>query len=291
MTTLGYSDQVSGNQPPVLQLHDAQLRFGERVLWHGLNIDVHPGEFIAILGPNGSGKTSLLKTLLGQYRLHSGTVELNGHEVHRGDPDVGYVPQQRGVDRDTPMRARDLVGMGIDGHRWGTGWPSRSKRRQVDELLAAVGAQDYANEPVGTLSGGELQRLRLAQALASDPKILLCDEPLLSLDIPHQRLVAHLLNEQRRQRGTSVLFVTHEINPILPYVDRVLYIAGGHFLVGKPEDVITTEALSDLFQSPVEVVRAAGRLIIVGGEDGAPAGGAAVAAGTSATATGTGGAR
>ncbi|WP_349827131.1 metal ABC transporter ATP-binding protein [Brevibacterium litoralis] len=260
---------------PVLELRSASLRFGDRLLWHGLDIDVRPGEFIAVLGPNGTGKTSLLKVLLGQYQLSAGSVRVDGHAVHRGDPAIGYVPQQRGVPAHTPMRARDLVGTGIDGHRWGPGWfdpVQKRKKAKVDELLAAVGATEYANAPVGTLSGGELQRLRLAQALGSDPHLLLCDEPLLSLDIDKQRVVAALLDEKRRERDTAILFVTHEINPVLPYVDRVLYIAGGHFLVGNPEEVLTTQALTDLYGSPVEVVEVGGRLVVVGGEELQPAG-------------------
>lgn len=203
--------------------------------------------------------------LLGQYQLHSGSVRVNGHRVHRGDPDIGYIPQQRGIDDDTPMRGRDLVRMGLDGHRWGPGWFNRARSRKVDALLAEVGAESYADSPVGMLSGGELQRLRVAQALGSDPRLLLCDEPLLHLDMTHQRLVARLLHEKRVARQTAILFVTHEINPILPYVDRVLYIAGGHFLVGTPDEVISSEALTELYGSPIEVVRASGRVVIVGG--------------------------
>lgn len=193
-------------------------------------------------------------------------MSIDGHPVHRGSRDVGYIPQQRGVDPQTPMRARDLVRMGFDGDRWGIGLPNRRRTRKVNELLASVGATDYADAPVGTLSGGELQRLRLAQALAPDPQLLLCDEPLLSLDITHKALVARLLDDERRARDTAILFVTHEINPILPYVDRVLYIAGGHFMVGPPREVITTKSLTKLYGYPVEVVEAAGRLLIVGAE-------------------------
>ncbi|MDN5806851.1 MAG: metal ABC transporter ATP-binding protein [Brevibacterium sp.] len=252
--------------PPVIRLRDAELRFGQRVLWHDLDLDVSPGEFVAVLGPNGTGKTSLLKVLLGQHSLSTGSAQVGGRSVHAGNSAIGYIPQQRGIDQHTPMRGRDLVRMGIDGHRWGTGRFLKRRRQQVDELLASVGARDYADAPAGTLSGGELQRLRVAQALANDPSVLLCDEPLLSLDIHHQKVVASLLHEQRVERNTAVLFVTHEINPILPYVDRVLYIVGGHFLVGTPAEVMTTESLSRLYGSPVEVVRVAGRLIVVGGE-------------------------
>ncbi|MGO2035927.1 MAG: metal ABC transporter ATP-binding protein [Brevibacterium sp.] len=252
---------------PVIRLRDAELRFGDRVLWHDLDLDVSPGEFVAVLGPNGTGKTSLLKVLLGQNTLSTGSAEVSGRRVHSGNSAIGYIPQQRGIDPHTPMRGRDLVRMGIDGHRWGTGLFSRGRKKKVDELLASVGAQDYADAPAGTLSGGELQRLRVAQALANDPSVLLCDEPLLSLDMHHQKVVAALLHEQRVRRDTSVVFVTHEINPILPYVDRILYIVGGHFLIGTPSEVMTTESLSRLYGSPVEVVRVGGRLVVVGGEE------------------------
>ncbi|WP_198394548.1 metal ABC transporter ATP-binding protein [Brevibacterium yomogidense] len=251
----------------MLELRDAELRFGERVVWHHLTLDVQPGEFVAVLGPNGTGKTSLLRTLLGQHRLRAGTIRVNGHEPRTGDGDLGYIPQQRGMDRDTPFRGRDLVRMGLDGHRWGWWGMSRAERERVEELIDAVGAREYADSPVGLLSGGEQQRLRVAQALVGEPRILLCDEPLLSLDMHHQRRVAALIDEMRRTRDTAVVFVTHEINPILPYVDRVLYLAGGHHLMGPPREVMTTESLSRLFGTHIEVVEVGGRLVIVGSDD------------------------
>jgi zinc/manganese transport system ATP-binding protein len=243
------------------------LSFGERVLWSGLDLTVAAGEFLAVLGPNGTGKTSLLKVLLGLVPLTSGASRVAGRPVRRGNPDVGYIPQHRGFDADVPLRARDLVRLGIDGHRWGFGLPSAERRRRVDELLREVGATSYADVPLGRLSGGEQQRVRVAQALATSPRLLLCDEPLLSLDLSHQQTVVDLIDTQRTDHGAAVLFVTHEINPVLPLVDRVLYIIDGAFRLGTPEDVMTSEVLTELYSSPIEVVRRGDRMLVVGATD------------------------
>src|SRR6478736_8409918 len=152
-----------------LRLRDASLGFGDRTLWSGLDLDVHAGEFVAVLGPNGSGKTSLLRTILGQQQLDGGAIDFDGHPVRRGDRRIGYIPQQKLIPAGTPMRARDLVELGVNGHRWGLPWPNRSDREQTEALIDAVGARRYADVPVGSLSGGEQQRLRVAQALAGDP--------------------------------------------------------------------------------------------------------------------------
>ncbi|MGD8168753.1 metal ABC transporter ATP-binding protein [Herbiconiux sp. P16] len=254
---------------PVLTLRDASLAFGPRTLWSHLDLDVEPGEFIAVLGSNGSGKSSLLKVILGQQKLSSGSISFLGAAGRRGDRRIGYVPQQKLADDGTPLRARDLVGLGLSGHRWGVPLPSAARRRDVDALLAAVGATDYANVGVSTLSGGEQQRVRIGQALAGDPRLLLCDEPLLSLDLTHQRAVSELIDRQRRERDFGVLFVTHDINPILDMVDRVLYLAGGGFRIGAPSEVLRSEVLSELYGSRVDVIRTHGRVIVVGTPDGA----------------------
>ncbi|MFP3578328.1 metal ABC transporter ATP-binding protein [Arthrobacter sp. SIMBA_036] len=249
---------------PAVSLRGACLQFGKRTLWRDLDLDINPGEFLAVLGPNGSGKTSFLKVLLGLQELHAGTVSLAGHPVERGSRSIGYIPQQKSFAPDTPLRARDLVGLGLDGHRWGLRVAAGKTNRRIDELLELVGASDYAKVPVGQLSGGEQQRLRVAQALASEPQVLLCDEPLLSLDLHHQQAVSSLINRECHERNSAVVFVTHEINPIMDYVDRVLYLAGGRFRVGPPHEVMTTEVLSDLYGSHVEVIHANGRIVVVG---------------------------
>ena len=251
-------------RPPVLEIHDASLGFGARRLWSHLNLLVEPGEFVAVLGANGSGKTSLLRVILGEQRLTSGTVAIAGRPAHRGSGEIGYVPQQRRVDPLTPLRARDLVGLGLDGHRWGIGWPNPGRRRRIDALLDQVGAAGYADRPVGLLSGGEQQRVRIAQALVAEPELLLCDEPLLSLDPQSQSATTALVDQSRRTGNTAVLFVTHEINPVLPYADRVLYLAGGQFRAGTVEEVLNSSTLSEMYRTPVEVIRANGRILVAG---------------------------
>jgi zinc/manganese transport system ATP-binding protein len=245
------------------------MRFGDRVLWDALDLEMAAGEFLAVLGPNGSGKTTLLKVLLGLQPLTSGLVEVAGQPPRRGSDLVGYVPQQRGFDRDLPLRGTDLVALGLDGHRWGIGLPSRKRRGKVEDALRQVGAQSYAARPVGSLSGGEQQRLRIAQALLGDPQVLLCDEPLLSLDLAHQQAVTALVDQTRRERDTAVLFVTHEVNPVLPLVDRILYLVEGRWSVGSVDEVMTSETLSALYQTEVDVLRVRGRIVVVGAPDSA----------------------
>jgi zinc/manganese transport system ATP-binding protein len=244
------------------------VSFGDRTLWEDLDLDVAPGEFVAVLGPNGSGKTTLVRVLLGLLPLTAGEVRIAGRAPRRGSPTIGYVPQQKALDPNLPLRGRDLVGLGLDGHRFGLGLRGRRERRaRVDAALAAVDGTTYADAPVGRLSGGEQQRLRVAQALVGSPDVLLCDEPLLSLDLSHQRTVTRLIDERRRSAGTAVVFVTHEINPVLPMVDRVLYLVDGRFRIGTPEEVMTSEVLSELYRTQVDVLRVRGRLVVVGAEE------------------------
>jgi zinc/manganese transport system ATP-binding protein len=243
----------------VAELRDAAIRLGGRTLWDGLDLDVGTGEFVAVLGPNGAGKTTLLKVLLGLLELSAGTAAVAGLPPREGRGRIGYVPQLRAFDRALPLRGRDLVGLCYDG-------PRRDARAAVAAALAAVDAERYADEPVGSLSGGEQQRLRIAQALLGRPALLLCDEPLLSLDVSHQQEVTALLDRRRREDGTAVMFVMHEINPVLPYVDRVLYLAGGRWAVGSPAEVFTSERLSELYGATIDVVRVRDRIVVLGAD-------------------------
>lgn len=259
---------VTEQVQPVLSIRSATLAYGDRVLWKNVNLSVAPGEFIAVLGPNGTGKTSLLKAILGQQALSSGSIELLGAPVQRGSRAIGYIPQQKLIEQGTPLRARDLVTLGANGHRWGLPITSRSTRRHVDDVIASVGATEYANVPVATLSGGEQQRIRVGQAIASNPSLLLCDEPLSSLDLNHQQVVSELIDERRRALGSAVIFVTHDVNPILDKVDRVLYLAGGRFRVGTPSEVLRSEVLSYMYNTPIEVIRTRGRVAVLGAPEG-----------------------
>ena len=257
----------SGAVTPALQITQGALGFGGRTLWRELDLSVRPGEFLAVLGSNGSGKTSLLRAILGLQPLDAGTIQIDGMPARRGNRAVGYIPQQKLVQPGTPLRGRDLVTLGVNGHRFGVPITSRAERAQVAALLESVGATAYADRPIGTLSGGEQQRLRVAQAIAADPVLLLCDEPLASLDLNRQAEVAGLIDERRREHDTAVVFVTHDINPVLGMVDRILYLAEGHFTVGTPDEVLRSEVLTALYGTPVEALRSGGRIFVAGAPD------------------------
>ncbi len=241
----------------VVELQGASLRFAERTVWHDATLSVNQGEFISILGPNGSGKTSLLKVLLGMLPFTSGRISVFGKTPQRGNKLIGYVPQRRTLDPDLPIRGRDLVMLGVQGLRWGFPFPSASPRDRaaVQEVLDAVGGTAYADRPIGQMSGGEQQRLLLAQALVGNPRMLILDEPLASLDMRNQEAIAQLVAKVAREERITVLLVTHDINPVMPVMDRVIYIARGTMIIGSPENIITSETLSALYGAPLQVVR------------------------------------
>jgi zinc/manganese transport system ATP-binding protein len=258
---------VSTVGQPVVSVEGLGLRFGERILWSDLTFTLGGGELLAVLGPNGTGKTSLIRILLGLTSPSAGHAEILGRPPREQRAKIGYVPQQRVFDRDLALRGRDLVRLGVDGHRWGFGLLSNTDRERVEQALTAVGAASYADAPIGRLSGGEQQRLRVAQALVSDPALLLVDEPLLSLDLAYQQTITRLLDERRRTAGTPIVFVTHDINPVLPMVDRVLYLAPGRWAMGTPDEVLTSETLSSLYDVEIDVLRVRGRIVVVGTPD------------------------
>ncbi len=259
-----------------VEIRDATARLGRREIWHDVELTVARGELVAVLGPNGAGKSTLMKVILGLLPLAAGTVRVLGGSPRAARNRIGYLPQRRSFDAATRVRGIDIVWLGLDGARFGLSVPltagvrerRRSQRARVDEVIDLVGASAYARRPIGELSGGEQQRLLIAQALVRRPALLILDEPLDGLDLPSQIGVAALLRQVSRDDGVAVMLVAHDVNPLLGYLDRVIYLAAGRALAGAVEEVVSGPRLSELFGVPIEVLRAGdGRLVVVGQPD------------------------
>lgn len=248
-----------------VRVEGGEVRLGGRVIWSDVSVTIAQGEFAAILGPNGSGKTTLLRVLLGELALARGATWVLGRPPGALKGQIGYLPQRRHFDAATRVRGIDIVRLGLDGMRWGLPLRRPGVAARVEEAIELVGASAYAKRPIGTLSGGEQQRILIAQALVGEPRMLILDEPLDSLDLPNQSAVAALLERICRARGVTVLLVAHDVNPLLSYLDRVVYFGGGRAAVGEPRQVITAQTLSRLYGVPVEVLQTTdGRLVVVG---------------------------
>jgi len=261
MTTRANADAI--------QARDAAVRLGGRTVWEHLDLSIPAGQFVAVLGPNGAGKSTLINAVLGLVPLAAGALSVLGAGPGERNADIGYLPQRRSFDAGLRVRGVDVVRLGLDGDKWGLPLGGRTSRREaqrrVDEVVELVGARAYAERPVGQVSGGEQQRILIAQALVRRPSMLLLDEPLDSLDLPNQGAVAALVARICRTEGVTVVMVAHDVNPILPYLDYVVYLGQGGAMCGPPGAVITTEALSRLFETPIEVLHASdGRLVVVG---------------------------
>jgi zinc/manganese transport system ATP-binding protein len=272
------TSEAAGPGAPAIELDGASVRLGRSEIWSEVSLRMASGDFVALLGANGSGKSTLLKVLLGALPLSSGRVSVLGRPAGAANREIGYLPQRRSFDQATRLRGRDIVRLGLDGDRWGLPLPlpvgrgaaaRRARvRERVAEAISMVGAEAYADRPIGECSGGEQQRLLIAQALVRRPQLLLLDEPLDSLDLPNQASVAALVQDICRRHGVGVLLVAHDVNPLLPYLDRVIYLAGGRAVEGSVGEVITSETLTRLHGLPVEVLRASdGRLVVVGQPD------------------------
>jgi zinc/manganese transport system ATP-binding protein len=252
---------------------DAAVQIGGRTIWSDVNLTVASGDFVAVLGPNGVGKSTLIKAVLGLIGLSAGTVTVLGRPAGQSGKEIGYLPQRRNFDAGLRVRGTDVVSLGGDGERWGAPLPwgdrlfpgRRTARARVREVIDLVGASAFADRPIGEISGGEQQRLLIAQALIREPRLLVLDEPLDSLDLPNQASVAGLISTICREQGMTVMLVAHDVNPIFPYLDCVAYLAAGGAVCGSPEEVITSQTLTALYRTPIEVLRASdGRLVVVG---------------------------
>jgi zinc/manganese transport system ATP-binding protein len=257
----------------VLTVDGVSVRLGGREVLHDVRFAIRPGEFVGLIGSNGAGKTTLLRVILGLLTPSAGEVRINGRPRGRrgsgisgaGASGVGYVPQKIQLDPDMPLRARDLVGLGLDGHRFGIPLPSRSRRKLVDEMLRAVDAEHIGNARVGLLSGGEQQRILIAHALISRPGLLLLDEPLANLDIASEQEVVALLSRIAREQRIAVLISAHEMNPLLPVMDRIVYMAQGRAASGPTDEVVRGDVLSELYGHHVDVIHVHGRVLVVAG--------------------------
>jgi zinc/manganese transport system ATP-binding protein len=247
----------------VIELNRATIRIGGRAVLADVGFSIGQGEFIGVLGPNGAGKTTLMRAILGLLPLSSGRVRVFGSDPQRGNADIGYVPQVRTVLPDLRVRGLDFVASSVRGQRWGLPSLTRDERRMIGKTLAAVGVEDLAARPLAEMSGGERQRLLLAQALFGAPKLLLLDEPLISLDYRYQEAVIELVRSFARERNVTVLFSAHELNQLIGVLDRVLYLGNGQAALGTVAEVATAPVLSKLYGSDIEVVHAAGRIFVL----------------------------
>jgi zinc/manganese transport system ATP-binding protein len=257
--------QAGSSETAILSVEGVSARIGGRAILQDVSFQLHPGEFTGLIGTNGAGKTTLLRVILG-LQPASGRVIVNGPIHPRHGPQIGYVPQKFLFDPDVPLRARDLIALGIDGHRLGLPLPSRARRRRVEEMLAAVDAHAFADTRVGELSGGEQQRVLIAHALASRPALLLLDEPLANLDLPSGRGIVALLAQIAKQQQIAVLISAHEMNPLLPVMDRIVYLAHGHAASGTTAEVVRSDVLSRLYGHHVDVLHVHDRVLVVAGQ-------------------------
>jgi zinc/manganese transport system ATP-binding protein len=258
---------VTGTRQPttqeILSVKGLGVRLDGRQVLDDVSIHVGAGQFTGLIGSNGAGKTTLFRVILGLTPAAAGEVLIAGRPRSRRNPLIGYVPQKFSLDPDAPLRARDLVALGVDGHRFGPVLPSRQRRAVVDEMLDAVGGRGFADTRVGLLSGGEQQRVLIAHALASRPQLLLLDEPLANLDLRSASEVVSLVAGIARRQRLAVLISAHEINPLLPVMDQIVYLAAGRAVQGRTEEVITSEVLSRLYGHHVDVLNVHGRILVV----------------------------
>ncbi len=252
----------------LLRLENISVRLGGRQILSGVSFSVAPSQFTGLIGPNGAGKTTLLRVILGLQQPTEGRVLLNGSpKTRQGGGLIGYVPQKLAIDQDMPLRARDVVGLGIDGNKLGFPLPSASRRQRITEALEAVGADSYADARIGELSGGEQQRVLIAHALIGRPRLLLLDEPLANLDLRSEQGIVSVLARLAHEQGIAVLISAHDLNPLLREIDTVVYVAAGRAAAGRTDEIIQSDVLSALYGSRVDVLHVNGRVLVIAGEE------------------------
>jgi zinc/manganese transport system ATP-binding protein len=247
----------------VIELDHASLAIGGRDVLVDTSFAIQQGEFIGLLGPNGAGKTTLMRAILGLLPTRAGSLRVFGRAPRRGDPQIGYLPQVRTVVPDLRISGFDFIASSVHGERWGLPSLTTTDRRAIEATLESVGAADLARRPLSDMSGGERQRLLLAQALLGDPKLLLLDEPLISLDYRYQEAAIDLVRRFARERNITVLFSAHELNQLIGALDRVLYLGNGRAALGTVDEVATAPVLSQLYGTEIEVVRASGHIFVL----------------------------
>jgi zinc/manganese transport system ATP-binding protein len=246
-----------------VELQNVTLALGGRAVLRDVSFEIQPGEFIGVLGPNGAGKTTLMRAILGLMQPQAGSLRVFGRAPQQGDATIGYLPQLRTVLPDLAVRGIDFIGSSLNGDRWGIPSLSRADRKAIEMTLDSVGARELGSRPLNEMSGGERQRLLLAQALLGNPKLLLLDEPLIMLDTRHQEVAIDVVRKVCRERGITVLFSAHELNQLIGALDRVLYLGGGQAVLGSIEEVVTGPVLSRLYGTEIEVVRASGHIFVL----------------------------
>jgi len=265
------SRQLAANAT-VIRADQLEVGYRDKVVWQHASFDVHRGEFVAVIGPNGAGKTTLFRMLLGLQQPTLGTLSIFGAAPRRGNPRIGYVPQRHSIDNETHIACESLVRLGVSGTRWGPGFSFRKEQAAAMAALESVQAGGLAHKSLGTLSGGELQRVFLAEALVGNPEMLLLDEPLSNLDLRRGRELVTLVAELSRSRNVTTLLVAHDINPLIHHLDKVIYMANGKVATGTPETVLTSESLSALYGVPVEVLRDSRNHLVIAGAEESPGG-------------------
>lgn len=253
----------------ILQARNMTAGYGNVTVWENASFTINRGEFVGVLGPNGAGKTTLFRLMLGLAQPKSGTIEIFGDRPRRGNIKIGYVPQRHLIDEEFNIASIEIVRMGVSGTKWGFTSPIKVKQ-ETDKALAALGAvgsEALAYKPLGQLSGGELQRVFLAQALVGEPDLMLLDEPLANLDIRREAELVNLISTIAKTKDVAVLLIAHDINPLLPVVNRLIYIVNGQLACGDPRQIINSESLSKLYGAQVEVLKDShGRLAVLGTE-------------------------